>query len=181
MASGPSASTVSSSHNWINRLPRIFSCETSAPIFSPACCRAIKRAALASRAISRISSSAKRARNQGWSAMRAPLSLRVIPASFARAMRRLFSPMRASFSRSNSSSDLATVHPLFSSPMIWSAGTATLSRNTSLNTTQPWMPAMGRTVMPGDFMSISRKEMPSCSLPSRQVRTRQNIQSAYCA
>jgi hypothetical protein len=35
--------------------------------------------------------------------------------------------------------------------------------------------------MPGVFMSISRKEMPSCGLPSVEVRTRQKIQSAVWA
>ena len=36
--------------------------------------------------------------------------------------------------------------------------------------------------MPGDDMSISRNEMPSCCLGlSLPVRTRQNIQSAHCA
>ena len=35
--------------------------------------------------------------------------------------------------------------------------------------------------MPGDFMSISRKEMPSWRLPSLEVRTRQKIQSAKWA
>ena len=43
------------------------------------------------------------------------------------------------------------------------------------------MVMIGRTVMPGVFMSISRKEMPSCALAVGSVRTRQNIQSAYCA
>ncbi len=37
---------------------------------------------------------------------------------------------------------------------------------------------IGRTVMPGDFMSTSRKLMPVCGLPSVLVRTRQKIQSA---
>ena len=40
---------------------------------------------------------------------------------------------------------------------------------------------IGRTVTPGVFMSISRKEMPSCFLAVGSVRTRQKIQSAYCA
>jgi hypothetical protein len=34
-------------------------------------------------------------------------------------------------------------------------------------------------VTPGDFMSISRKLMPVCGLPSVLVRTRQKIQSPY--
>ena len=38
---------------------------------------------------------------------------------------------------------------------------------------------MGRTVMPGLFMSMSRKLMPVCGLPSLLVRTRQKIQSPY--
>ena len=38
---------------------------------------------------------------------------------------------------------------------------------------------MGRTVMPGDFMSISKKEMPVWGLPSVLVRTRQKIHSPY--
>ena len=40
---------------------------------------------------------------------------------------------------------------------------------------------IGRTVMPGVFMSIRMKEMPSCFLASGSVRQRQKIQSAYCA
>ncbi len=38
---------------------------------------------------------------------------------------------------------------------------------------------IGRTVMPGVFMSISRNEMPSCFFAPLSVRTRQNIMSAY--
>ena len=38
---------------------------------------------------------------------------------------------------------------------------------------------MGRTLTPGDFMSISRKLMPVCGLPEVSVRTRQKIQSPY--
>jgi len=41
------------------------------------------------------------------------------------------------------------------------------------------MVMMGRTVMPGLFMSISRKLMPVCGLPSVLVRTRQKIHSPY--
>ena len=40
---------------------------------------------------------------------------------------------------------------------------------------------IGRTVTPGVFMSISRKEMPSCGFTSVLVRTRQKIQSPQCA
>jgi hypothetical protein len=40
---------------------------------------------------------------------------------------------------------------------------------------------IGSTLMPGVFMSMRRKEIPSCGLPSLEVRTRQKIQSAHCA
>ena len=37
------------------------------------------------------------------------------------------------------------------------------------------------TVMPGECISMRRKVIPVCGLPSFEVRTRQNIMSAYCA
>jgi allophanate hydrolase len=40
---------------------------------------------------------------------------------------------------------------------------------------------IGRTMTPGDFMSIRRKEMPDWGLALGSVRTRQKIQSACCA
>ena len=40
---------------------------------------------------------------------------------------------------------------------------------------------IGSTEMPGVFMSISRKEIPSCGLASGLVRTRQKIQSPQWA
>ena len=43
------------------------------------------------------------------------------------------------------------------------------------------MEPMGRTEMPGVFMSISRKLMPSCLRAACSVRTSANIQSASCA
>ena len=44
------------------------------------------------------------------------------------------------------------------------------------------MRMMGRTVIPGERMSIRRKEMPSWRLSRlASVRTRQKIQSAKCA
>ncbi|MCY1206037.1 hypothetical protein D9M68_639940 [compost metagenome] len=43
------------------------------------------------------------------------------------------------------------------------------------------MPTSGRTLMPGLRMSASRKLMPCCARASVSVRTRQKIQSAYCA
>jgi hypothetical protein len=54
-----------------------------------------------------------------------------------------------------------------------------LSKNTSFTSHSPSSSLIGRTVTPGDFMSISRKLMPVCGLPSVLVRTRQNIQSPY--
>ena len=63
----------------------------------------------------------------------------------------------------------------------FSTGTLTSSKNTSLTSWPPSMVRIGRTVMPGVFMSISRKEMPSCFFAAGSVRTRQKIQSAYCA
>ncbi len=58
--------------------------------------------------------------------------------------------------------------------------TSTLSSHTSFTSCSPSMRAIGRTVMPGVFMSMSRNEIPSCERPSVEVRTRQNIQSARC-
>ena len=43
----------------------------------------------------------------------------------------------------------------------------------------PSMVMIGRTVMPLLFMSMSRKLMPVCGLPSLLVRTRQKIHSPY--
>ncbi|MNC94570.1 hypothetical protein D3C83_114560 [compost metagenome] len=74
---------------------------------------------------------------------------------------------------------LATVQPLPSSCTRFSAGTFTSSKNTSFTSCAPSMRMSGRTVMPGDFMSMSRKEMPSWRFSSvASVRTRQKIQSA---
>ncbi|MCY1250620.1 hypothetical protein D9M72_642760 [compost metagenome] len=67
---------------------------------------------------------------------------------------------------------------MFSSPTRFSAGTSTLSKNTSFRLWRPSMLMMGRTVMPGDFRSIRMKEMPDCGLVAPgSVRTRQKIQS----
>ncbi|MNR60684.1 hypothetical protein D3C85_1822290 [compost metagenome] len=38
---------------------------------------------------------------------------------------------------------------------------------------------IGRTLTPGEAMSISRKLIPVCGLPSVDVRTRQKIHSPY--
>ena len=58
-------------------------------------------------------------------------------------------------------------------------GTSTLSNHTSLTSASPSNSTMGRTLTPGLFMSISKKLMPVCGLPSLLVRTRQKIQSPY--
>ena len=86
-------------------------------------------------------------------------------------------PMR-SWPRRN----FATVQPLPSSWTRFSTGTLTSSKNTSLTSWPPSMRMIGRTVMPGVRMSMSRNEMPSWRFSLlASVRTRQKIQSAKCA
>ena len=63
--------------------------------------------------------------------------------------------------------------------MRFSAGTSTSSKKTSLTSGSPSSSTIGLTVMPGLFMSISRKLIPVCGLPSVLVRTRQKIHSPY--
>ena len=73
---------------------------------------------------------------------------------------------------------LATVQPLFSSNTRFSTGTFTSSKKTSFTSWPPSIRISGRTVMPGVFMSISRKLMPSWRFSAAaSVRTRQKIQS----
>ena len=58
--------------------------------------------------------------------------------------------------RSKSSVVVPTYQPRFSSPIMFFAGTRTLSKNTSLKS---WLFAMltsGRTLMPGDFISTMK-------------------------
>ena len=69
------------------------------------------------------------------------------------------------------------VQPLLSLPTRFSFGTFTSVKNTSENGETPEMIRIGRTSMPGVFMSISRKLMPSC-FTFGSVRTRQKHQSA---
>jgi hypothetical protein len=76
---------------------------------------------------------------------------------------------------------LAIVHPPFSGPTRVSPATTTFSRNVSQNAGVPPVVSMGFTRTPGVFMSIRRKLIPACFLAWGSVRTRQNIQSAYCA
>src|SRR3569832_2936176 len=70
---------------------------------------------------------------------------------------------------------------MFSSPTRLATGTFTLSKKTSFTSCAPASTMIGFTVMPGDFMSMSRKVMPSCCFTFVSVRSRQKIQSAYCA
>ncbi len=60
------------------------------------------------------------------------------------------------------------------------AGRLKSSSVTGPDHSEPSNSMMGRTVMPGLFMSINRKVMPDCCLALGSVRTRQKIQSAYC-
>ena len=55
--------------------------------------------------------------------------------------------------RSKSSVVTAVYQPRFSSPMTFSLGTRTLSKNTSLNSCVSAMFISGRTVTPGAFIS----------------------------
>ena len=94
---------------------------------------------------------------------------------------RFESPTPAIAVRSCASSDLATVQPLSCSPIRLATGTRTLSKNTSFKLCSPSMEMIGATRMPGVFMSMSKKLMPSCRRAEASVRTRQNIQSACWA
>ena len=81
-------------------------------------------------------------------------------------------------SRSLASRNLAQVQPSFSLPIRLATGTLARRRRTRRSPHgAPSSMMIGRTVTPGVFMSISRKEMPSCGLASVSVRTRQKIQS----
>ena len=84
--------------------------------------------------------------------------------------------------RSLPSRYFATLQPLFSSPTRFATGTFTSVKKTSFRWWLPSMEMIGRTSIPGVFMSISRKEMPSCRFAAAgSVRTRQKHQSALCA
>ena len=61
------------------------------------------------------------------------------------------------------------------------SGTRTASRNTSHRLWPSSIDVIGRTVMPGEFIGISRNEMPRCGLAAGSVRTRQNSMSAIIA
>ena len=62
---------------------------------------------------------------------------------------------------------------------MFSFGTRTSTKNSSANSESPRMVWIGRTVMPGDFRSISSMVMPAWrGFACGSVRTSANIQSA---
>jgi hypothetical protein len=83
--------------------------------------------------------------------------------------------------RSWASSAFATVQPLLILETTLRTGTRTSVRKVSQNGDEPLISLIGFTETPGDSMSKSRNEIPSCFLAFGSVRTRQNIQSARSA
>ena len=73
---------------------------------------------------------------------------------------------------------LATVQPLFSPPTTFSFSAFTSVKKVSQNGELPLMSRIGRTSMPGVFMSIEHEVMPLCLVVS-SVRTSMKIQFAY--
>ncbi|MCY1529272.1 hypothetical protein D9M68_644060 [compost metagenome] len=73
------------------------------------------------------------------------------------------------------------VQPWFGSPTRFFAGTRTLSKKTLQKSFAPVRLTMGLTVMPGVFMSTSRKLMPCCFFAAGSVLASRNIMSASCA
>jgi len=71
--------------------------------------------------------------------------------------------------------------PLLSWPTRFSLGTFTSSKNTSQNSSCISRLTIGRTVMPGEVMSTSRKLMPSCFFAALSVRASRKTQFASCA
>ncbi|MNR08492.1 hypothetical protein D3C85_1246530 [compost metagenome] len=163
---------------WRISLPLIFRNELSVPGTPSSRAAATIRRLLISIAISWISSSTICMRNWMSSINGRPSRCSWLAMRLSRASICLAWPMPAMLVRSWVSKYLAQVQPLFSSPTRFSTGTRTLSKNTSLTSCSPSRVMIGRTVMPGDFMSINRKLMPRCCWASGSVRTRQKIQSA---
>lgn len=73
------------------------------------------------------------------------------------------------------------LQPWLMGPTRLARGTRSLSKNTSQNSELPVRFLIRRTVMPGLFMSASRKLMPSCFFAFGSVRTSMKIMSASCA
>ena len=65
--------------------------------------------------------------------------------------------------------------------MRFSTGTFTSVKCTVFTVCEPPRVMIGLISMPSCFIGKSRKVMPSCFLPSEEVRVRQKIQSAMCA
>ena len=107
-----------------------------------------------------------------------PFFISVLASARSAVSSRLEAPTLAEPMRSWPSRYLATVQPLFSSKIRFSSGTLTSSKKTSFTSWPPSIRISGRTVMPGVFMSISRKLMPSWRLAAPgSVRTSAKIQS----
>ena len=145
----------------------------------PAACVERIRSWVISSAVSSASSRVRRAENSG-SSRRVPVAVFVTAAyALARARLTFEAPIRAIPVRSLPRRNFAYVHPLFSSPTRLSTGTSTLSKKTSLTSWPPSMSWIGRTVTPGDFMSMRRNEIPACFFTFASVRTSMKIQSPY--
>ena len=76
---------------------------------------------------------------------------------------------------------MATAHPPFSSPSMRSAGTATSSKNTSVNSNSPLIISIGATVIPGVSMSMKNAVIPRWRESAGPVRVRRTQRSEYCA
>ena len=79
------------------------------------------------------------------------------------------------------SSFLAMVHPALSSPIRFSFGTSTLSKNVSQNGDFPEINVIGLVLTPLEAISINKKLIPSCFGSFGPVLTRAKIQSALSA
>ncbi|MCY1443662.1 hypothetical protein D9M71_600880 [compost metagenome] len=177
-AYGPTALRSRCVSAWRISVPLTLRIELSAPVPPPSRAAARMRRLLISVAISCISTSAICARNSGSSISGVPFFSSRPAMALSCLSNCLEKPMPARPVRSWVSRYLAQVQPSFSLPTRLATGTRTSSKNTSLTSCSPSRVMIGRTLTPGDFMSISRKEMPRCILASGSVRTRQKIQSA---
>ena len=161
-------------------VPLIFKIEVSGP-GAPCCCalNSIRRLVIfiASRS---TSAWAIRAANSGSSIRRLPPRRILRASAFTSSSDCMEKPTPAMPVRSWVSRNLAMVQPLFSSPTRFSAGTRTSVKNTSFTSWPPSIRRIGRTSMPGVFISTRIKLMPCCCLASGSVRHRQKILSACC-
>ena len=125
--------------------------------------------------------SAQRRRKSTSSISRPPSEASPAAMSLTRFRAVLSSPTPPPLMRSCWSRYLAIVQPRPSSPTRLEAGTRTSVKKVSFTWRRPFMVMIGRTSMPGAVIGKMRKEMPSCFFGSSLVRTRQKIQSAWCA